>query len=160
MTETDSHVTQLSSPNQRAPLASPTAHAVKAKPDPRPMRFAFGAAGFAALSALTTAIVLPAQPTVVAPQAYSTETAGTGTAYTAATGTPVALEQPVQYIQLLPGQTAPPGATVIDPDGPKPTAIVVTIPAPAAAAAVAPAPAPAPAKKPAVKTTQSGKVIP
>ena len=63
------------------------------------------------------------------------------------TGTPTTVEQPIHYIQLLPGQTAPPGAKVIDAAAPTPQVIVKTVPAPAQKPIV-------------VKTTQSGKVVP
>jgi hypothetical protein len=109
------------------------------------MRFALGAGGLAAFSALLTAIVMPAKPpvvvTVVETQPSTPDT----------TGTPITLERPIQYIQLLPGQTAPPGATVVDPSGPRPTAIVVTVPAPAAPRAQKPI---------IIRTTQSGKRLP
>ena len=60
---------------------------------------------------------------------------------------PTAVQQPVQYVQLQPGQTAPPGAAVIDQAAPQPVTIVTTVPAPAQKPII-------------VKTTQSGKVIP
>ena len=127
-------------------MASSTVHAIKAKPDARPMRIALGAGGVAAFSALVAAIVVPANAAVVMPAAQIQQ------ATPASTGTPITLQRPIQYIQLQPGETAPPGATVIDPSGPKPTAVVVTVPAPAA---------PAVKQKPIIiKTTQSGKVVP
>jgi hypothetical protein len=105
------------------------------------MRIALGSAGLAAFSALLTAIVMPAKPPVAVP------TTDTQQAAPAAAGTPISVQRPVQYVQLQPGQTAPPGATVVDPSGPLPTAVVITVPAPA--------------QKPIViRTTQSGKVIP
>jgi len=118
------------------------AHPPKAKPDARPMRIALGAGGLAAFSALLTAIVLPPKPAVV------TVTTGSLQAVDpAALGTPLQVQRPIQYIQLQPGQTAPPGATVIDATAPKPITVVTTVPAPA--------------QKPIyVKTTQSGKVVP
>lgn len=122
-------------------MAPSTAHAAKAKPDARPMRIALGAGGLAAFSALLSAIVMPARPPVVAPAADTQQAAPV------ATGTPISMQRPVQYIQLQPGQTAPPGAVVVDPSGPLPTAIVITVPAPAQKPIV-------------VKTTQSGKVVP
>jgi hypothetical protein len=134
----------------RAP-APQTARVIKNKPDPGPMRLALGAAGLAFFSALTAAIVLPPRPAVLTPpdaaQAGSSTTgsgsAGSGTAGGAST----AVQQPVQYVQLQPGQTAPPGAKVIDQAAPQPVTVITTVPAPA--------------QKPiTVKTTQSGKVIP
>ncbi len=117
-----------------------TAHPPRAKPDARPMRVALGAGGLAALSALLTAIVVPARSPVAAPSDYPQADAGVS-------GTPIMVQRPIQYIQLQPGQTAPPGATVIDPAAPQPTAVVISVPAPA--------------QKPIViRTTQSGRVIP
>lgn len=140
MEETDVRSTQVSPLIGRAPMASSTAHVPKAKPDARPMRVALGAGGVAAFSALVAAIVMPAKPAVVVPAADPQQAAP------AANGTPITAQRPIQYIQLQPGQTAPPGATVIDPAAPKPTTVVITVPAPA--------------QKPIIiKTTQSGKVV-
>ena len=63
------------------------------------------------------------------------------------TPTPIIVQRPIQYVQLQPGQTAPPGATVIDPAAPQPTAVVISVPAPTQAPIV-------------IRTTQSGRVIP
>jgi hypothetical protein len=115
---------------------------VKAKPDARPMRIALGAAGIAAFSAISAAIVMPPAPAVSAPMTYVQQPAPGGP------GTVVAGQAPVLYVQLQPGQTAPPGAKVI-----------TSTPPPAAAAPAAPA-APVAPKPIIVRTTQSGKVIP
>jgi hypothetical protein len=105
------------------------------------MRLALGAAGLAFFSALGAAIVLPPRPAVL--PAAGAGQAGSGTAGAA----PTAIQRPVQYVQLQPGQTAPPGAKVIDQAAPKPVTIITTVPAPV--------------QKPVtIKTTQSGKVIP
>jgi hypothetical protein len=106
------------------------------------MRIALGAAGIAAFSALSAAIVMPPSPAVSAPMTYVQQPAPGGP------GSVVAGQAPVLYVQLQPGQTAPPGAKVI-----------TSTPAPAAAAPAAPAAAVAP-KPIIVRTTQSGKVIP
>ena len=58
------------------------------------------------------------------------------------------VQRPIQYVQLSPGQTAPPGATVIAASAPTPITLTVTVPAPAAQTPVV------------IKTTASGKVIP
>jgi hypothetical protein len=126
-------------PRVAAPARPQTA---KAKPDPRPMRIALGAAGIAAFSALSAAIVMPPSPAVSAPMTYVQQPAPGGP------GSVVAGQAPVLYVQLQPGQTAPPGARVI-----------TSTPAPAAAAPAAPA-APVAPKPIIVRTTQSGKVIP
>ena len=117
-------------------------HATKARPDARPMRLALGAGGLAVLSALAATIVNPPQSaipiTANVPQATDPQATG------------VNVQQQVQYVQLLPGQTPPPGATVIDAAAPTPQTVVVTITA-------------APAKKVApiiIRTTQSGKRLP
>ena len=130
-------------------MTPPTPHVAKAKPDPRPMRLALGAGGLAAFSALLSAIVMPARPAVVTNVADAQPADSTAAN---ATGTPITVQQPIQYIQLQAGQTAPPGAIVVDPSGPLPTAIVVTVPAPAQKQT---------AQKPIIiKTTQSGKKVP
>lgn len=115
----------------------------KARPDARPMRMALGAGGLAALSALAAAIVIPPSPNIQA-------TVDAQQAATDPPGTPIVVQKPIQYVQLLPGQTAPPGATVIDAAAPTPMTVVVNI-----------TPAPQKAQKPRViRTTQSGKVLP
>ena len=128
-------------PSTPLPVRSPVnAHPPKARPDARPMRIALGAGGLAAFSALMTAIVLPPSPAVVV------TTDGQQVVGPAAAGTPLQVQRPVQYVQLQPGQTAPPGANVIDAAAPQPVTVVTTVPAPA--------------QKPTyVKTTQSGKVV-
>jgi hypothetical protein len=102
------------------------------------MRMALGASGIAALSALVTAIVLPPKPAAALPVVPAYDAS--------APGSTIQVQRPVQYIQLAPGQTAPPGATVIDAAAPKPITIVTTVPAPAQKPIV-------------VKTSQSGKVV-
>ena len=155
----------------------PAAHAPKAKPDARPMRLALGAGGLAAFSALATAIVLPPRPAVQAPVAILQQPTDTGSP----TGMPLGSSRPVRYVQLLPGQTAPPGATVIPATVPTSGTLVVTVPAPGKkpaaqnpppkqvaqqpaqppVAQATPAPKPKPAPTPIiVKTTQSGVVVP
>ena len=126
-------------PGPRNPGA-PT-HAAKAKPDARPMRLVLGVGGLAAFSAIVAAIVIPPGSSAVALQPAS-QAAGDP----AATPATVQVQRQIQYIQLQPGQTAPPGATVIDPAAPKPITVVTTVPAPAK-------------KQVIIKTTQSGKVV-
>ena len=106
-----------------------------ARPDPTRLRVALGAGGIATLSALITAIVVPPSPAVRAPVATP---GGSAT---------VTRQRPVLYVQLAPGQSPPPGATVIDAKAPKPITIVTKVPAPAQQTVV-------------VRTTQSGKVLP
>ena len=113
-------------------------HQPSARPDPTRQRLALSVGGLAAMSALITAIVVP--PSVAVP---STNGAA------AATTTPSVLSvpRPIQYVQMVPGQSPPPGANVIDAKAPKPITIVTLVPAPAQRTVV-------------VRTTQSGKVLP
>jgi len=141
--------------------ASNHAATPKAKPDARPMRMALGAGGIAAFSALAAAIVLPPQPAQPAQVVVITQSQPQATD-PGPSATPLQVVRPIQYVQLLPGQTAPPGATVIGASAPTPVTMVVTVPAPAPKAAP---PAPPKVKVAAptpivIKTTQSGKVIP
>jgi hypothetical protein len=132
-------------------------HPAKAKPDARPMRLAIGAGGLAAFSALVTGIVLPPRtaPAVAQPQ--------TGTQPSVPTLDPLAtpgtiqVQRPVVYVQLSPGESAPPGATVISASAPTPITVVVNVPAPAHQAAAGGGAAPTPVI---IKTTQSGQPVP
>lgn len=121
----------------RSAVPAPASHIPKAKgkPNATPMRVALGTGGLAVLSAIVSSIVSPPRAVVLPAGTY------TGQA------TPVTAQQPIRYVQLLPGQTAPPGATVIDQAAPTPLTIVSTIP-------------PVAQKPIVVRTTQSGKVIP
>jgi hypothetical protein len=113
------------------------------------MRIALGAGGLAALSALLTAIVMPpAKPMVQAPIANDPQygqgpqqpSGGPGS-------TPGSVQRPVQYVQLLPGETAPPGARVIDATAAPRTGTAAT-PAAGKKSASGAAKAPPPAQKP------------
>ena len=117
---------------------------VKAKPDPRPMRLALGAGGLAAFSAILAAIVIP--PGSFAGSAQSTQPTNQSVSGPAASPSTIQVQHQIRYIQLQPGQTAPPGAKVIDPAAPKPITVVTTVPAPAAKPVI-------------IKTTQSGTVV-
>lgn len=113
------------------------------RPDPRPMRLAYAAGAIAALSAISAGLV-------------HAGTTGSGTTTTTvevvpqdqpkAVG-PVDVQHVIRYIHLQPGQTAPPGATVITPDAPAPRVVVTHIAAPAAP----------PVVRRVVVTRQSGK---
>ncbi len=141
------------------PLRSPV-HAAgpKAKPDARPMRMALSAGGIAALSALAAAIVLPPRPAV---PVSTVPEQSVPTLEPQPSPTDLQVVRPIQYVQLSPGQTAPPGATVIPATAATPITVVVTVPAPAAPAQQAPAAKKVAAPTPIViKTTQSGKVVP
>ena len=88
----------------------------KARPDPRPLRIAFGFTALATASALATALAAPG-----------------GTAAVPAAQTVVIQPDPIpsvrhviQYVQLKPGETAPPQAVVKQAPAPKPRVVVVT----------------------------------
>ena len=85
----------------------------------------------------------------------------------------VVVRHQVRYVQLKPGQTAPPGAKVIQPDAPTPRVVYANVPArqpttrttaskttsssTSTKPAATKAPAPKPAPTPTAKTKQSGK---
>jgi hypothetical protein len=89
------------------------------RPDPRPLRTLVGFAGFAALSAFGTAILLPTSGT------SSTATVSSATVVVEAVPEP-SVVLVTRYVHLEPGQTAPPFATVQDAPAPTPRTIIVT----------------------------------
>ena len=91
----------------KTPLPRPVA---KNKPDARPNRVIFGFAGLATASALATAIVVPPQPSTHQPDNVA------GLLMTDPPMSPdgSASPRPVTYVRLQPGQSAPPGALVVD----------------------------------------------
>ncbi len=93
----------------------------KPKPDPRPLRLVIGLTGLATASALLTAFLSPAT-------GAEAGTAGTTTVTVLPAGTPdpVPVRHIVRYVQLKPGQTAPPKAVVKQAPAPKPRVVVVT----------------------------------
>ena len=117
--------------------------------------------------------MLPPQPATSAPVAIEQPASVSGdTGASPATSQAATATRPILYVQLAPGQTAPPGATVIDAAAPtsgaggvrapapvtKQAAPVQAVPPQAPPVVVAP---PKPAPTPIViKTTQSGKVVP
>ncbi len=81
------------------------------------MRLLLGLTGLAAMSAIATAIVSPPAPT----------DAGTTLSQVPAEVVPVpSIKHKVRYIQLKPGQTAPPSAVVKAAPNPTPRVVVVT----------------------------------
>ena len=138
------------------PLRTPVGtHPVKGKPDARPMRMALGAGGLAALSALATAIVLPPRTVTQAVVVALEQPTDTASATDVPSGAPLASDRPVRYVQLLPGQTAPPGASVIPAPTPTPGTVVVTVPAPGQKQAKNP-----PAKQPAQNPPPAAQATP
>ena len=129
----------------------------QSKPDARPMRFVYGAGAVAAMSVMAVGLVQPDFAATADQTSGSDPTADPNVAAQVPTDTSV--RHVTQYIQLKPGQTAPPGAKVIAADAPKPR-IVVTHNAPSGPASgpvAQPAPRP-PAPKPV--TRQSGRPRP
>jgi hypothetical protein len=143
------------------PVQSPLpTHVAKAKPDARPMRMALFAGGVATLSALVAAIVSPPGPAAtraIAP--LQPPVSRDPTAGPTVSPTDVQVVRPIRYVQLSPGQTAPPGATVIDASAPTPITVVVNVPAPAQRVSGGGGAAAAPTAV-IIKTTQSGQIVP
>ena len=102
-------------------MADVTTRAIPKRPDPRAMRLALGLTGLAAVAAMATAVVRPAAP---APLRAVAEMA------TEPSQTAVTIRRVTRYVQLRPGETAPPGATVVQRPDPSPRTVVITIPAP------------------------------
>ena len=138
-------------PPSPAPRVPPHAPPARSKPDAKPMRIALGAGGIAAFSALAAAIVLPPRPAVQPTTPYLQQPV------TDLPGTVVATQAPILYVQLQPGQTAPPGAKVI---GSSAAAAAPAAATPVAAPAAVRVAAPVAPKPIIVKTTQSGTVVP
>jgi hypothetical protein len=105
-----------------APDAMPhvrTAVARKPRPDPGPLRVALALSGMATASALITAFLAPSVGT-------SAGTVTTVTTTTVADAPAPSVRHVIQYVQLQPGQTAPPQAVVKQAPAPKPRVVVVT----------------------------------
>ncbi len=102
-------------PSRGAPAAA-RAVPVRSRPDPTAMRLAGGLVGLATASAIVSAMLAPA------PSSPATTTAA------AAAAPPPAPEviHVVRYVQLKPGQTAPPQAVVQHPAAPAPRLVTVT----------------------------------
>lgn len=100
----------------------PEPHEPRRRPDPGPMRIAFGVAGVAAVSAITAAIVAPAATPAAQAQVQVPVPVPGGT---------VTVRHVPKYIYLKPGQTAPPGAKVVRQPDPSPQIVVTQLPAPA-----------------------------
>ena len=106
----------VATPGPRGP--SPTTR--KPRPDPGPLRIALGLTGVATATALVTALLGPSSGAV----ATGVQTATVDQAVPS--GAPVAVKHVTRYVQLAPGQTAPPQAVVKQAPAPKPRVVVVT----------------------------------
>ena len=100
-----------------APIAHP-APIARPRPDARPLRIAYGMAALAATTALVTALAAP-PPAVTATDA-------TQASVTLPAEPAPSVRHVTKYIQLAPGQTAPPNAAVKVVATPKPRVVVVT----------------------------------
>ena len=94
----------------------------RARPDPAPMRLALAVTGLVAATAVAASII---RPPVASPVPAPTDPPPPPTTQ------PVAVQHITRYVQLKPGQTAPPGALVVQKPAPTPRVVVVTVPAPA-----------------------------
>lgn len=122
----------------------------KARPDPGPMRFTLGLTGLIAATAMATSIIRPPMTAPVEAPVIPTDAPPVATTQPQ----PLVVRHVTRYVQLKPGETAPPGATVVQKPDPSPRVVVVTVPAPTPRQAVA---APAPRRVIVVTTRQSGK---
>ena len=101
------------------PLAEP-----RRRPDPGPLRLAIGMTGIAAASAIASALM--------SSSGANADVGTFGTVQTVQTVLTLPADPTpsprhvVQYVQLLPGQTAPPKAIVKQAPAPKPRIVVVT----------------------------------
>jgi hypothetical protein len=122
------------------------------------MRIVYGAASVAALSALTVGLAHP-QPPADQEVYFDTTTADVPTQAPDLTVTtaPVEVTHVINYVHLKPGETPPPGATVITPDAPAPQIVVTTIPGKVIHQAAPPPPASTTTTRTRVRTRQSGK---
>ena len=97
----------------------------KARPDPRPMRLAFGITGLVAATAMVTSIMRPPVPIAAPAPDPSLDPASWPTP------SPIVIRHVTRYVQLKAGQTAPPGANVVQKPEASPRIVFVTVPAPA-----------------------------
>ena len=103
-----------------APVAAPRPDVPRrpaSRPDARPMRAILGFTGIAAASAIATAIIQPPTGATGITTTITQDVAGQSAA-------PV--RHVTQYVQLKPGQTAPPNATVKSVPQPTPRVVVMT----------------------------------
>jgi hypothetical protein len=135
---------QAGGPQANMPVRIPSER--KPRPDPGPIRIAVGLTGMATATALITAFLSPAAGTTAGASGGATPitVASTTDPIVAAAAEP-SVRHVIRYVQLQPGQTAPPAAVVQQAPAPAP-----------ATAVVKPAPTPKP-RVVVVTTRQSGK---
>ena len=103
--------------NGAAAVRKPPATTPKARPDARPLRIAFGMGAVATASALITAFAAPGA---------GTATTTVQTTVTRPVDPAPSVRHIIQYVQLKPGQTAPPKAVVKPAPAVPPRVVVVT----------------------------------
>jgi hypothetical protein len=89
------------------------------RPDPNPMRLMAGFVGLASLSAIAAGLLPSVVPAASAGVVSTTTTV-------MADAAPLPAKHVTQYVQLKPGQTAPPQAAVVAAPKPTPRVVVVT----------------------------------
>ncbi len=125
------------------------------------MRVVYGASAVAAASVIAVGLFQPATAPAATDQVDPLAVqsgSGQGAAVSNSGAPDVVVRHVIKYVHLKPGQTAPPGATVITPNAPAPR-VVVTHNAPANQPAAPKQPAarpPAPPPAPPVRTRTSG----
>lgn len=161
----------------RSTVQTPRSETKPNKPDARPMRVAYGAGAVAVASVMAVGLIQP-DFTATADQQASTDPnaadieVGQGNAGNKSNDTSqadVQVNHVTKYIHLKPGQTAPPGATVIQANQPAQrtasndsgSGVAHNPPPqqnnnPAPAPKPPPPPPPPPPKPPVVRTHQSG----
>jgi hypothetical protein len=95
------------------------------RPDPNPMRLMAGFVGLASISAIATGLLPSVVPSTTA-SAGGVSGADSGAATIVADAGPLPVKHVTRYVQLEPGQTAPPQAPVVAAPRPTPRVVVVT----------------------------------
>lgn len=108
----DTRMAAAAAPRPSAPATRP-----RPRPDPNPLRLMAGFIGLASLSAIATGLMPSMVPAAAADPA---------SAMIVADPAPLAVKHVTRYVQLKPGQTAPPQAAVVAAPKPTPRVVVVT----------------------------------
>lgn len=103
-------------PRPSATIARPRPEP-RPRPDPNPLRLMVGFVGLASLSAIATGLL---------PSVAPANAGAPGTATTIADAAPISVKHVTRYVQLKPGQTAPPQAAIVAAPKPTPRIVVVT----------------------------------
>lgn len=99
-------------------VAARTVAVAKPRPDPGPLRIAIGMTGIAAASAIVSALM--------SSSGANADVATIQTVVTLPIDPAPVVRHVVRYVQLMPGQTAPPKAIIKQAPAPKPRIVVVT----------------------------------